>query len=265
MKRSRFFVLFFCFICCVGVVFSEEALTSLEVMKRARALFSTFELNEQPLTTQQGEEVSNMVQLLLLHKTRYPSGQYLSLLGDGNYYLGNYGEALLFWRCAGLRLPYSSGLRTRISLVYRILEMNSPLVERPVTDFVGLCFLPKTMRYVVLLVVWFFALFFWTFWQWFHFRPLHHLYVVAILFALLLTGGVSWYDWVVPPRVVVLRQTELRGSLTPQVRGTHAEYELSTGEEAEALSFSPDKKWIRIRTGGHQSGYVPGNAVGFIE
>lgn len=265
MKNKYIFVVCVLLFSCVEALCSQEVRTTKEAMQQAHSLFSTFELKDKQLTEQQGKAVANVVRDLLLHRPTYPSGQYLALVGDGKYYLGDFGEALLFWRSAELRLPYDTGLQKRIVLVRHVLDMNSPLVQRPIADFIGLCFLPKTMKYVVLIASWFFAFFFWSIWQWFHFRPFQYLYVVVIGIALLLSSGVSWYEWVVPPRVVVLHHTVLRASLTPQVRGDHVEYEMSTGEEGEALSFTPDKKWVRIRTATYHTGYVPGSAVGFIE
>lgn len=265
MKSSKISVICCCFCVFFGALFAEVRVEDKGLLQQARTLFSTFELNEQSLNQEQSVAVSNMMQLLLKNIPQNPSGQYLTALGDGNYYLGNFGEALLFWRCAELRIPRSVGLEKRIQLVRAVLQMNRPLIERPVTDAIGLCFLPKSMRYMLLLVVWVFAFVFWTLWQWLHISSMRHVFVTLICIAVVLTSCVSWYEWVVPPRVVLLKQTELRGSLEPQMRGERTQYQLSTGEEGEALSFSPDKKWVRVRTGSNQSGYVPGTAVGFVE
>ena len=252
-------------VCFFAGILQAEEMSSSDVLAQSRTLYSKIEQSQAPLSQDQQLEISKSIELLLKNKPSHPSGQYLAAIGDGYYYLGKFGEALLFWRSAELRLWQAKGLHQRIELVRSLVGMDRPRVERRYTDWIGLSFLPLGLKYALLIFFWVLSFFFWSLWQWLSFRPLHHVFLVLILLATLLTAAVSWYEWVVPPRVLVLKSTELRGSMDTIGKKGGAPYWLHVGEEAEVLSASPDKKWLRIRTGAHQTGYVSGGSVGFIE
>lgn len=232
---------------------------------KARSLFSSFEAEEEMIDDKKTKEVALLVQQLTQQMPTNPSGQYLAILGEGHYYLGHIGEALYFWRRAERKLPPSQGLEKRIALARSLLDLEKPAMERPVVDAIGLSFLPGTMKYTLLLLSMAVAFFIWTAWQLLHIPLFKHVFGFFITVSLLLLGCVTWYEWFSPPLVMVLRGTELRGSLDTTARQAYTTYFLKTGEEAEVESSSPDKKWLRIRTAGNQRGYVHGSAIGFLE
>jgi magnesium-transporting ATPase (P-type) len=253
------FVLIFILSCAL---FASEETTPFT---QARALFSSFEAEGTAIDEQKTKEVSLLVQQLTQQMPSYPSGQYLSILGDGHYYLGHIGEALYFWRRAELKLPPSQGLEKRVALARSLLDLEKPALERPFVDAIGLSFLPRTMKYTLLLLSAAASFFVWTVWQFFRVPLFTYVFGLFVTLSLLLLGCVTWYEWFSPPLVMVLRGTELRGSLDVTSRQAYTTYFLQTGEEAEVESSSPDKKWLRIRTAGNQRGYVHGSAVGFLE
>lgn len=266
VKRLCSLFLFLMFFLPHGL-FSEEVSSDLErnLTAQTRALFSSFESGEKPLTVEQHAQVAHMTSLLLQSIAQHPSGQYLTLLGDGNYYLGDFGRALYFWRCAELRFPHSVGLHQRIALVRTLLQLDRPWIERPIADTLGLTFLPMTMRFVLLLACMVVSLFLWLLWLIFKMKPFFHVFVIVTVSTIFLLLSVTWYEWVLPPRVIMLKSTELKGSFSPGAKQEIALYQMKTGEEAEVLSVSPDKSWLRIRTVTKQTGYVPGSTVGFVE
>jgi hypothetical protein len=247
------------------LTFSLFASEQGSILKQARDFFSSFESEEKPLTEQRSKEAAQIVQLMTKNMPENPSGQYVALLGDGHYYLGNFGQALYFWKRAERKLPYSQGLEKRIFKARSLLGLDRPSFERPIMDAIGLTFLPKTMKYTLLLASALVSLFFWTLWLFLNIHALRLIFTILFLFTCLLMGLVTWYEWFSPPRVMILRATELRGTLDLSSKLSHSTYSLKTGEEAEVESSSPDKKWLRIRTVGNQLGYVHGSAVGFLD
>lgn len=261
-------VIVFVFLLC-GSIFATDRLSppfverSLE--EQAKAFFLSFDLEKKPLTAEQMGVIAEMVEGLMKNMPEFPSAQYYTLLGDGNYYLGNLGESLLFWRCAQLRIFRSPGLDMRIGLVRSLLSVDRPMIKKSISDFIGLSFLPKQMKYMIVFICLIGAFFFFTFWLWLHFRPFLHLFIISICVAVGLLLALSWYEWIMPPRVLALKNTQLRGTLDVLTQKKLGSYELQTGEEAEVLAASSDKKWLRIRTATGQTGYVAGSVVGFIE
>lgn len=256
----RLFLAFFLSLFCS--LFASE---NVDLLKQAQGLFSSFESENKPLIEQQSKEVVHIVQQMTKNMPEYPSGQYLALLGDGHYYLGNFGEALYFWTRAEMKLPPCEGLYKRISLARSLLDLDRPTLKKPVQDAIGLSFLPKTIKYTLLLLSLFTTFLFWNLWKIFSIHALRYVFFFFLLCSVLLLACVTWYEWFAPPRIMILRATELRGSLDLTSKLAHPTYYLKTGEEAEVESSSPDKKWLRIRTTTNQLGYVHGSAVGFLE
>lgn len=209
--------------------------------------------------------------------------EYAPLFGDGTLYydignsffqLGNYSEAILFYKKAQKLLPRATAVRTRISLAQKKLFLEGAEAQpNPLASLFAAwprLSLPERLQLFALLSALFFLASSLLIWQkqigWVQ-RTSTYIKGIntALICGLALIGfSLLYTHYFSPLQAVAIEAALLR-------QGPHLEYPkvretpVAAGTAVEVLSAAPDGTWFKVLTPKGDFGYVQGKAIRLVD